>query len=218
MSTLQTSLRLTPSAISPSRSAGRTFTTRRALAASVILAVSAVGGVLGVARPAAPANADMVLGGHSVGGKIGDAYVFSGGILKWGMPTGPEHAAAKGGRFQNFKRDASFYWHPSAGDGKAHEVGGAIRQRWQRSGAERGAMGYPTSSELKVGSGRLNNFQGGVICFSDSGGVQVVRGGILKKWQAQKGAAGYYGVPLGGEYKVGGRYAQDFLNGTIFWP
>ncbi|MFW0785264.1 lysozyme [Gordonia sp. CPCC 206044] len=199
------------------RSRGRFGVRRRVIATSLVCAMSAIG-VLGVAHSASPARADVKIGGHSVGGKIGNAYILSGGVVKWGKPTGPERAAAKGGRVQHFSRDASFYWHPSIGDGAAHEVGGAIAKRWRASGAERGPLGYPTTSEIGVGSGRLNNFQGGVICFSDAGGVQVVRGGILKKWQAQRGAGGYYGVPLGGMYKVGSRYAQDFLNGTIFWP
>ena len=43
-------------------------------------------------------------------------------------------------------------------------------------------------------------------------------GQIRRKWEETGGAGGYFGVPLGGEYRTGNRFAQDFLNGTIFWP
>ncbi|MCX2966722.1 LGFP repeat-containing protein [Gordonia aquimaris] len=188
---------------------------RRALRTTAVVMMTLVFGALGFIQPA---SADVVLGGHAVGGKIGEAYLGSGGVFKWGVPTSDERAAAKGGRYQTFARDVTFYWHPSADDGTAHQIGGAIRQRWQAAGAERGPVGFPVTNEFKAGSGRANDFTGGSICWSKTGGAQIVWGGILQKWRATGAAGGYYGVPLGGEYRVGSRFAQDFANGTIFWP
>ncbi|UOG21878.1 lysozyme [Gordonia amicalis] len=192
--------------------AGRT----RSRLASLGLAILATAMSLVVLAP--NAQADRVINGILVGGKIEEAYAQSGGFWKWGVPTGPERASAKRGRYQTFARDASFYWHPAVDGGTAHQVGGAIRTRWQKIGAERGALGFPVTNEYKSGSGRSNDFQGGVVTWSKAGGAQIVWGAILQKWRAHGGAKGYYGVPLGGEYRSGGRFAQDFLNGTIFWP
>ncbi|WP_439030987.1 LGFP repeat-containing protein [Gordonia terrae] len=177
-----------------------------------------LGTVLSLVAVAPTAQADRIINGHLVGGKIEEAYAQTGGFFKWGVPVGPERAAAKRGRYQSFSRDASFYWHPAVDGGTAHQVGGAIRTRWVRAGAERGALGFPTTNEYKSGSGRSNDFQGGVVTWSKAGGAQIVWGQILRKWQQTGGAGGYFGVPLGGEYRTGGRFAQDFLNGTIFWP
>ncbi|MCR5976708.1 lysozyme [Gordonia jinghuaiqii] len=184
--------------------------------ASVALVALAAAMSLVVLAPSA--HADRVINGHLVGGKIEEAYSQTGGFFKWGVPTGPERASAKRGRYQTFSRDASFYWHPAVDGGTAHQVGGAIRARWQKAGAERGALGFPVTNEYKSGSGRSNDFQGGVVTWSKTGGAQVVWGQILRLWQERGGAKGYFGVPLGGEYRIGGRYAQDFLNGTILWP
>ncbi|MEE3853118.1 lysozyme [Gordonia sp. LSe1-13] len=192
--------------------------TRRPRWTSRLVAVALAALACGVVGQAPNANADIMIGGYSVGGEIGDAYLGSGGVFKWGAPTAAERAAAQGGRFQTFARDVSFYTHPAVDDGTAHQVGGAIRARWQRAGWERGPLGYPTSNEERAGSGRANEFQGGVICWSKTGGAQIVWGEIQRKWEDAGGARGYYGVPLGGEYRVGSRFAQDFANGTIFWP
>ncbi|MEO9328918.1 LGFP repeat-containing protein [Gordonia aurantiaca] len=182
------------------------------------LGVAVVAMTLSLLVIAPNAHADRFINGYIVGGKIEEAYAASGGFWKWGAPTGPERPAARGGRYQTFTKDASFYWHWAVDGGTAHQVGGAIRYKWQRAGAERSALGYPTSDEYKQGSARLNDFQGGVVAWSKRGGAQIVWGQILNKWRATGGAKGYYGVPLGGEYRIGNRFAQDFLNGTIFWP
>ncbi|ASR03021.1 LGFP repeat protein [Gordonia rubripertincta] len=183
---------------------------------SVGLAIVATAMSLVVLAP--NAQADRVINGFVVGGKIEEAYSKTGGSWKWGAPTGPERASAKNGRYQTFARDVSFYWHPAVDGGTAHQVGGAIRTRWQKIGAERGALGFPTTNEYKSGKGRTSDFQAGTITWSKTGGAQIVWGGILQKWRAQGAAKGYYGVPLGGEYRIGNRFAQDFQNGTISWP
>lgn len=207
---------LTTSTLSPARDL-RPESVRRRVRRRVA-SVAVVATMVSLVMLAPSAQADRIINGHLVGGKIGEAYSSTGGFFKWGVPTGPERAGAKRGRFQVFSRDTSFYWHPAADGGTAHQVGGAIRSRWQKAGAERGALGYPVSNEYRSGSGRSNDFQGGVVTWSKTGGAQIVWGQIRRKWEETGGAGGYFGVPLGGEYRTGNRFAQDFLNGTIFWP
>ena len=57
---------------------------------------------------------------------------------------------------------AAAYWTPITG---AHEVRGAIRDRWAALGWERGSLGYPVSDETNEvdGSGRLSLFEHGAI-------------------------------------------------------
>ena len=57
---------------------------------------------------------------------------------------------------------AAAYWTPITG---AHEVRGAIRDRWVALGWERGSLGYPVSDETNEvdGCGRLSLFEHGAI-------------------------------------------------------
>lgn len=176
------------------------------------------GAILVTGQFAPMAAADGIYGGRPVVGKIEAAYVSSGGALKWGNPTSNEAPAARGGRFQVFAKDTSFYWQPQVGGGTAHQVGGAIKARWGSLNWERGALGFPTSDEKAEGKARTNTFQGGTIYWSAKGGTHPVWGEIYKRWQAQKGAAGFYGAPISDEYRIDGAFAQDFSNGTIYWP
>jgi hypothetical protein len=63
------------------------------------------------------------------------------------------------GRFSVFQH-GSIYWSPQTG---AHEVRGAIRDKYAQVGWEAGALGYPTSDEYAVASGRRSDFQHGSI-------------------------------------------------------
>lgn len=76
------------------------------------------------------------------------------------------------GRYSHFSRGASIYWSPRTG---AHEIYGAIHQRYEQIGWERSALGYPTSGEYSVPGGRRNDFEGGNITWSPgSGAVETI--------------------------------------------
>lgn len=80
------------------------------------------------------------------------------GIL--GKPRDVEKDAHGGGRFRDYDR-GSIYWHPQIG---AHEVHGAIRDKWAALGWETGPLGYPISDETEAAEGgRFNNFQRGAL-------------------------------------------------------
>lgn len=99
------------------------------------------------------------------------AYEIHGAILdRWsqlgwetsvlGYPTTNELPTPDGtGRYNHF-RGGSVYWSPQTG---AHEVYGAILERWSQLGWETSWLGYPTSGEYDVPGGRRSNFQGGWI-------------------------------------------------------
>jgi hypothetical protein len=72
------------------------------------------------------------------------------------------------GLYNHFQH-GSIYWSPKTG---AHEVHGAIREKWKELGWERSSLGYPVTDEsmLSDGKGKFNRFQGGEIrWYPDSG-------------------------------------------------
>jgi uncharacterized protein with LGFP repeats len=89
-----------------------------------------------------------------------------------GYPVTGQRTTSDGvGRYSQFQGGA-VYWTASTG---AHEVYGAIRQRWVQEGAERGALGYPTSGEYDVPGGRAADFQHGRIVWDRGTGTTAVQ-------------------------------------------
>ncbi|WP_164860633.1 NlpC/P60 family protein [Rhodococcus sp. X156] len=113
-------------------------------------------------------------GAHSVKGLIREHYYnmgASGSFL--GFPLNDEWGTAKHtGSFNHFQ-GGSIYWSHATG---AHEVHGAIRDRWKSMGWETGALGYPTSDEYKVSEGKRSDFQGGSIIWNAKTGATRVIG------------------------------------------
>ena len=77
------------------------------------------------------------------------------------------------GRYRQY-RDATIYWSPDTG---AHELHGAIRDKWINSGAESGELGYPLSDESQAPDGvsRISRFQRGSIYWNARTGARVER-------------------------------------------
>lgn len=116
------------------------------------------------------------LGAHAVQGLICARWRQI-GAEKFGYPITDETATPDGvGRFnhframQNGKPEASIYWTPTTG---AHEVYGAIRDRWARRGWERSSLGYPLEEERDRadGPGRAQRFQHGRIVWAPATGA-----------------------------------------------
>lgn len=90
------------------------------------------------------------------------------GVL--GYPVSNEDTTPDGvGRVNHFQ-NGKIYWTPTTG---AHEVYGAILSTWVSLGYETSALGYPISGEYAVPGGRRNDFQGGNITFTRTGGSVV---------------------------------------------
>ena len=100
--------------------------------------------------------------------KVWQAVGWEGGPL--GYPITDE-TSTPGilGRYNAFQR-GSIYWSPGTG---AHEVYGAIRDKWATVGYEGGPLGFPTSGEFAIPGGRMNTFEGGDITWSPGGGAVV---------------------------------------------
>jgi thermolysin len=112
-------------------------------------------------------------GAHEVHGAIRSKWASLGWECSFlGFPLTDETTTPDGiGRFNHFQ-GGSIYWTPATG---AHEVHGAIRDRWASLGWERSRLGYPTSDELVwAGTGRVSRFQGGSIYWSPIFGTIVV--------------------------------------------
>ncbi|WP_432495431.1 SpoIID/LytB domain-containing protein [Kineococcus gypseus] len=135
-----------------------------------------------------------------------------GGVL--GLPTSPVWALPQvEGSYQLFQR-GSVYWSPATG---AHEVHGAIRERWGALGWENGYLGFPATDETALRGGAFNHFQGGSVYWSPATGARAVRGAIRDAWARQGWEAGRLGYPTSDEYDVPGGKRSDFQGGSITW-
>jgi uncharacterized protein with LGFP repeats len=114
---------------------------------------------------------------HEVHGEIRVKWAQLGGERSFlGFPVTYEVGTPDGrGRFNHFQ-GGSVYWTPETG---AHEVHGAIRERWKSMGFERSRLGYPTGDEVPSHGepGRISGFEGGIIFFSTQTGRTEVRFG-----------------------------------------
>jgi uncharacterized protein with LGFP repeats len=107
-------------------------------------------------------------GARSLTGAIGSRYASAGAQRSslgyptqsvWGLPD-------KVGQFAKFQH-GSIYWSPTTA---ARIVMGSMLTTWTGSGAEHGALGYPTSEVFTVTGGSRQNFQHGYITVSTATG------------------------------------------------
>jgi hypothetical protein len=135
-----------------------------------------------------------------------------------GNPTSPETSSPDGvGRYRHYQ-GGSIYWTRQTG---AHEVHGAIRERWNRLGAERSFLGYPLTDETLASdrNGRFSHFQGGSVYWTPNTGAHEVHGAIREKWQQFGGEQGYLGYPVIDETvppDLIGRFSH-FQGGSVYW-
>lgn len=118
--------------------------------------------------------------------------------------------------WQNF-RSGEIYW--SKQTGSAMLLGGEIRTRYQKLGAQKGILGLPTMDKrkgLKEG-GQWQRFLGGGIFYHPSYGAHAVSGGMWGIWSQYSRENGALGFPIGDEYNVTGGAAQKFQGGTMYW-
>jgi uncharacterized protein with LGFP repeats len=154
---------------------------------------------------------------HEIHGAIRDKWGsmgFERSLL--GYPTSDELGTPDGiGRFNTFQ-GGSIYWTPGT---DAHEIHGAIRDKWGSMGFERSLLGYPTSDELGTpdGIGRFNTFQGGSIYWTPKTGAHEVHGAILDKWASLGFERSLLGYPTSDEADAPGGRISHFEGGSITW-
>jgi uncharacterized protein with LGFP repeats len=158
-------------------------------------------------------------GVHELHGAILQKY-FLLGWVGYGLPTTDESGAG-GGRYNRFSGGGSISWSPSTG---AHEVHGAIFQKWQQYGAEAGFLGFPTTDETPTPGlyGRYNKFAGagGSIYWNPTNGAHEVHGNIAAKWAQTGWEQGPLGYPATDEQisQDGiGRYNHFSKGASVYW-
>ncbi len=113
------------------------------------------------------------LGAHEVHGFIRIKWAQLGGTRGFlGFPITDELPAPDGrGRYTHFE-GGTIYWKEET---HAHEVHGAIRDKWASMDWERGRLGYPISDEKRTsdGRGRFSDFEGGRIFWTPERGAEV---------------------------------------------
>jgi hypothetical protein len=150
-------------------------------------------------------------------GAIADKWRQLGGASgPLGAPLTDEQDAVRKGRFNQFQF-GFIYYNPNPAIG-THAVYGAISQRWDQLGREKG-FGYPITDEQPAkGGGRFNDFEnGGSIYWYQPVGVHVVYGAIREKWNELGREGGVLGYPVTDELSAfnGGRFS-NFQYGMIY--
>lgn len=155
------------------------------------------------------------------------AYEMHGLILaKWvelgwetsflGYPITDESTTPGGAGQYNLFQGGSIYWTPDTG---AHEIHGALRDKWASMGWEQGVLGFPTTDESGTpdGIGRYNHFQGGSIYWTAQTGAIPVLGQIRDKWASMGWEQSCLGYPrLAEEPGANGFRSQLFQGGKVF--
>jgi hypothetical protein len=117
---------------------------------------------------------------HEVHGAIRakwEEFGWERGLL--GYPETDETSTPDGvGRFNHFQ-GGSIYWTPVTG---AHEVHGAIRDKWAALGWETSHLGFPLTDETPAPDemGRFNAFQNGTIYWSPATGAVEIP--VVQTW------------------------------------
>lgn len=171
-------------------------------------------------------------GAHSVrGGILGEYRRYRTDAGKLGLPL-TEEKKTTGGVYQQFK-GGIIYWAPKSG---AHATLGGIRSVYAQTGAERGALGFPTSSETTARNAGATfvyqTFERGIITWNntyvpvyneDPGRAHVVFPEFYKEYVAAGGTktVGYVSTNIvtGQPDGVSGSTTiavQWFQNGGIF--
>ncbi len=111
------------------------------------------------------------IGAHEIHGSIRDKWASLGWERSFlGYPLTDEMTTPDGkGRYTHFQ-GGSIYWTPQLG---AHEIHGAIRDKWASLGWERSTLGYPASDEETQPGGRVSRFERGRIAWTAAGGAVV---------------------------------------------
>jgi uncharacterized protein with LGFP repeats len=151
-------------------------------------------------------------------GAILQRYLDIGASEGFGIPVSDEYGIAglPGGRVSDFQR-GKIYWTATAG---AHEMYGAIMNKWLQYGGAPGFLGMPNGDELDapgVPGARERDFVGGHIYWSASTGVCLVNGAIFQKFIEYGGSASALGIPISDEFNWGNGKRTNFQGGYILW-
>jgi len=169
-------------------------------------------------------------GSDSVLYKIDQKYENFGG--RYGIqaePKTPPISLPDGGMYQDFNGTegrynlpilASIYWRSDIG---AHEIHGAIYEKWQSLGLQLSTLGYPITDERGAPDniGRYNHFEHGSIYWTLNTGAHEIHGPILNLWAKLGYERSGLGYPTSDVDKVCNKYGcgnvSKFQHGYIYW-
>lgn len=151
----------------------------------------------------------------------GDIYIAYANLINGskpqyflGAPTSDEFKTPKkNGAGQHFE-GGSIYWSPATG---AHEVHGAIKDKWASLGWENSFLGFPKTDETATpdGYGRFNFFEGGAIYYHPNLGTFAIPNMIIEKWKKEGWEKGKLGYPISDEIIKGNHSVQLFEFGAV---
>ncbi len=158
---------------------------------------------------------------HEMRSQIRDKWISLGGEKSFlGFPisdtmvSGIFHSDVipdKPGLYNHFENGA-IYWSEKTG---AHEVHGAILQKWEEKGAERNfGVGYPISDEMETPdkNGRYSHFENGSIYYTQGTGACIVGGKIRDKWASLGWERSFLGYPTSDSTQVDGYGFGGYIN------
>ena len=158
-------------------------------------------------------------GAHALTWQVEWAWNASGAELgPLGYPQQGVTATQDGvGRFARFE-GGSVWYSPRTG---SRAMSGPVEAAWLSTGAERGALGYPThgTAPTRDGVGRFARLQGGDIYWSPATGARILSGPVLTFWRAAGAERGQLGYPTASLARTAdgvGRHAA-FQGGTVIW-
>jgi uncharacterized protein with LGFP repeats len=156
-------------------------------------------------------------GAFEMHGWIWDRWVAAGaGSAAVGFPTSDERRAPDGrGAFNTFSNGVVY---SSAATG-AHEVVGAVAQKWLALGGPGSFLGYPVAApKALTGKGTVSRFQHGWIYASPGTGAHPVHGWIGALWQSMGYERSALGYPTSGEQRApdGVGVFQTFTGGVVY--
>ena len=100
---------------------------------------------------------------------------------------------------------------------KMFDIHGGIFSEWRKNGAEESTIGLPVSNEQSDENYVYQEFEKGVIYWTDKLQGITVHGGIFNKW-SDSGGTTTVGRPTSNESQdKDSNTFQTFENGTIFW-
>jgi hypothetical protein len=111
--------------------------------------------------------------------------------------------------------NGTIHWTANSGPWPLYKNG--ITAAWQRSGAQNGRLGYPTSDEACGSTACWQEFQGGQLSWTEQGTITVYPSGISATWRHHGSQTGIFGNPTVPESCTATQCWQAFTNGQITW-
>ncbi|MEU2349709.1 RHS repeat-associated core domain-containing protein [Modestobacter sp. NPDC049651] len=164
---------------------------------------------------------NQATGAHFVQGSISDKWTQLGRSTSYlGLPVDDEYCVqlySDRGCWSQFQR-GSIYWTPWWG---AHNVQGAINDKWVAMGHEWSYLGWPQSDEICIGQdptrGCHNDFERGSIYWTQTTGAHNIDGPIRNAWLAAGGETGWLGYPASDPLPIAGGWRQEFQGGNLVY-